>query len=267
MRTYLYLLVAALLVSCTAGKNSPSAPVAGSTADNGKTITETDAQNNLVSSTSSANAADKTASGKIIFEGSNNLYELIDHNTAYFDQGYDVIIIKGNGNLIRLYHTRLLNQHKGADTLVMVGNKEKYVMAFGSHPGFLPEPATADTIQLKTQPFSTDPFTQGLEEGSLGQKIVSNLLAEMENGNTEAYHALGDVYNFGTNGVAISTVKAVSLYEYAATRGFAASIGRLGDIWYYGTFDFKPQKAKGLFYYRLGAKMGDEYCQRALAGL
>ena len=85
---------------------------------------------------------------EIIFEGSNNIFELIQKNSSYFDKSHDVIIIKGNGNIIKLYNSNIVDMKgDGGDTLILVGDKVKYVYS------------VTDKIILKKSNFKVDSVT------------------------------------------------------------------------------------------------------------
>lgn len=224
--------------------------------------------NNAISVTGSSSAASAPEKeDEIIFEGSNNLFELVEMQAAYFDDARDVIIIRGNGNIIRLYNTAVLDLNSNRpDTLVLVGNKVKYLMCMAGEPKFKKSPQSIDTVQMQPEPLVAEAFLRDLEEDQSYTYTIKGLLERIAAGEDEAYFELAEMYKYGIEGTPISTEKAIELYEWGAVRGDKMSIRRLGDLWTNGTFDKAADKTKGRYYYQLGAQLGDGYCREMLAG-
>lgn len=252
MRTRLSLLILAFLLACAAGKEPAAASV-----EEQQTALPLNG-NNLVLGPASSTG------DEVIFEGSNNLFELVQNNPAYFDGSRDVIVIKGNGNIIRFYHSELLDLNSEEGSLVLMGNGIKYLMYMGEEP-LLNRPArSVDTIQMKTVPFIPAPYLPELPEESSSSLIILGLLERIQQGEAEAYYELAEMYNYGLDNTPVSSEKAIELYEYGAVRGDILSIRRLADLWFNGSFDQEANKAKGHFYYRLGAQLRDPYCLEML---
>lgn len=252
MKTPLSLLSLVFLLACAAGKE-PSA-----TSIKDKQTAQPSNGNNLVLAPAS------TTGDEIIFEGSNNLFELVQNNQAYFDRSRDVIVIKGNGNIIRFYHTDILDLNSEGGSLVLAGDGIKYVMCIGAEP-ILKKPArSVDTIHMESTPFRPAAYLPELPEESSSSLIIQGLLERIQKGEAEAYYELAEMYNYGLENTPLSSEKAVALNEYGAVRGDILSIRRLAGLWFNGSFDQAANKAKGRFYYRLGAQLGDPYCQEML---
>lgn len=260
MKSLAAILLSAVLFSCVSGNRHAST---------------TDGNNNVLSVTTTGagkSAGEKGAGASsgggstVIFEGSNNLFDVVQAQSAYFDESRDVIVIQGNGNIIKLYNTSMVNMASDQpDTLVLVGNKVKYLMCVNYEPKLLRTFQQVDTVQMKNTPLATEIYTQDLEEGTDYAPLIQALLERIAAGDDAAYYELAEMYKYGENGTPISIEKAIDLYEYGAVRGDKMSIRRLGDLWFNGSFDRAPNKAKGRYYYSLGAQMGDTYCQDALA--
>jgi Sel1 repeat len=230
-----------------------------------KSVSKSDDKNNVLSVTKSGIV--KTSGGdKVIFDGSNNLFELIQHNAIYFDKSHDVIIVKGDGCIIKLYNINIVDMRdKGTDTLVLVGNKVKYVMVVKDEIALKKPINKPDTVEMKYKVFEAKKYEKDFDDNESKWNVTKELFVKIKNNDAHAYYELADVYNYGIEGVPVSTDKAVDLYEYGAVRNDIQSIRRLGDIWFNGTFDKSPDKIKGRYYYKLGAQLGDSYCLEMLA--
>lgn len=234
--------------------------------------------NNVIVS-DSKNVSDTYSEGndRVIFEGKNNLFELIRANTAYFDKRHDVIIIKGDNNILRLYNTNLIDMRgKGADTLVIVGNNVKYVADYANKLILKSQDLKVDTVVLKEKQPNLNAYFGDFEEAKdrmvtlkyfdepVSVKYAFDYFADrIKTGDPEFYYQLGDMYLYGI-GTKIATIKAIELYEYAAVKNHMLAIRQLGDIYQRGTFDFKKDTILSAYYYKIGAQLGDKYCADAL---
>lgn len=266
MKTQLVILASAFLFSCAATGNHSK------TASGPATETSTDDQNNAVSVTDGNPAEGESSNSpevgdEVIFEGSNNLFELVQTQAAYFDQVKDVIVVKGDGNHIKLYNASMVDMNTDRpDTLVLVGNRVKYVACLNGTPKLKRQPKSVETVQMAARPFATEAYLQDLDENENYTYMIKALLDRINAGEADAYYELGEMYKYGLEGTPVSIDKAVDLYEYGAVRGDKMSIRRLGDLWFNGTFEKAADKAKGRYYYTLGAQLGDQYCIDVLAG-
>ncbi|MCC2546596.1 sel1 repeat family protein [Hymenobacter sp. BT175] len=268
-RLPLALVVLSLLSACAASRT---------TAPAGKGSSANAPGDNNVIAHSSENVYSGVGGGKTIFEGSGNLFEVVQQNAAYFDQPHDVVIIKGSNNLIRAYNINLVTLGgKGADTLVIVGNNVKYVVDVSNSLRLKKQGYRVDTVQLKTTPADVQRLAGSLspdayfnardEDGNVEtQSAIDYFTRELAFGNAQAYYELADIYHFG-KGVPESTPRALELYEYAAVQNHIESIRKLGNIYRNGTFDFKPDRVKARYYYTLGRQLGDAYCADMLRQL
>ena len=221
--------------------------------------------NNVVSEKSENTYRRSDKSSNIIFEGSNNVLDLVDKNSAYFNDPHEVVIIKGNNNIIKFYNLNVVDlSQANADTLIIIGDMVKYVMDSRNSLIFKKNEFNVDTILLKEKPVDESLLVYAAGEiDELTQKHLNKLLARVKNGEDEAYYELGEIFNFGQD-VPVSTKKAIEFYEFGAVRNDIKSIRRLGDIYHNGTFEIQPKKEMGLFYYKLGAQLGDSYCEEML---
>src|SRR6478735_6579549 len=73
-----------------------------------KTTTSETNKNNLVS-IKETNVFKKGKGDKIEFSGSNNLFDLVQKNAAFFDGRELVIIVQGNNNIIKLYNRNVVD--------------------------------------------------------------------------------------------------------------------------------------------------------------
>ncbi|MFC6996942.1 tetratricopeptide repeat protein [Rufibacter roseus] len=252
MKPHYYLLLLVLLAGCK------STQTASSNQD----------QNNVVKVTTKGSAgSSSTRSGdQVIFNGSNNLVDIVSENAAYFNNSHDVIIIQGSHNIIKLYNTNVLQMDRySTDTLVLVGNNQRYVMLTDNEVHLKKSNVRTDTVQMTTPAYNFNQIAQEVKPEDKAWETIQHYLTEIKQGNKEAYYQLAEMYNFSLQDVPLNTNKAIELYEYGAANQEILSIRRLADIWYKGTFDKKPDKNKGLYYYKLGAQLGDEYCKDALA--
>ena len=256
-RTFLSIISLAILLACAAGKEQASLPKKAATE-------KPSGSNNLVSVSGAAGPATGEQT-KIVFEGSNNLFELIQNNAAYFDGSRELIVIKGNGNLIRFYHRSLLELNsEGRGSLILLGEGVNYFMCIGPEPPLNRTPGSVDTLHMENTPLQTAVYLPERQEESSSYLLIEGLLERIKQGEADAYYELAEVYNYGLENTPVSSEKAIALYEYGAQRGDILSIRRLGDLWFNGSFDKKANKAKGYFYYRIGTQLGDRYCQEML---
>lgn len=193
------------------------------------------ANTNNVVSAKSVNSSGTNSDTEIKFEGNNNLFELINKNSSYFNEAHDVIIIKGNNTIIRLINENVLDFGNGkSDTLVIVGDNQKYVVDVKNTFSLDGKKVKTETIQL---PINT---------------------SEYANMSPPALYEMAESYLFGA-GKDQSTEKAIELYEYAAVKDHIPSLVKLGYI-YTGQFDVERDKMKSLYYYKRGSALGDNYC-------
>jgi hypothetical protein len=220
----IFLILIGLIVSC-----KPSSKV--------KTTSKKDTApkvNNVVAA-KNINSEGINSHTEIKFEGSNNLFELINKNSFYFNEDHDVIIIKGNNTIIRLINENVLDIGNGQrDTLVIVGSNRKYVVDMKNSFSINNKKAKVDTIQLK------------------------ETYSEYDNDEPSSLYAMAESYLFGT-GQDQSTKKAIELYEFAAAKNHIPSLEKLGYI-YTGKFGAPRDKMKSLYYYKRGSSLGDDYC-------
>lgn len=231
--------------------------------------------NNTLVQTSSHTVANTRSNDEIIFEGSNNLFELVQKNAAYFDGAHDVIIIKGDGNVIKLININILTLPKGSpDTLVIVGNNQKYVIDVNNSivPG--KKNVKVDTIDFKSASFEPLPEVREVipHDSRIRLDYFDSLVSaqyaytyfadKINTGEPEYYYQLAEMYLYGL-GVEESPAKAIELYEFAAAKDHILSLRKLGDI-YRGKFSMKPNKDKSLYYYRRGQRLGDLYCDERI---
>lgn len=253
IKSVVCLMIVAVLFRCSSTKT-------GSAADQN--------QNNVIVS-KSENSIHMGKEDKIIFEGSNNLFEIVSKNSAFFDQHHQVIIVKGSNSLIRLISVNILTLGGGRDTLVIVGDKEKYVVDTRNEI-VLPAGTRLDTV------FMAEPEQKGymavvddvvrderiklayfdtLVSAPFAFKYFQKLAAQ---GDPEGYFELGELYLYGV-GVEESAIKALDLFEYAAVKNHIGSLMKLGDL-YSGKFGFQQDRARSLYYYKRCRDLGSAYC-------
>ncbi|MGV3538958.1 MAG: tetratricopeptide repeat protein [Rufibacter sp.] len=269
MKVALALLCLLLLGTCAPAKKTGEAgntPQKSSLPRKSAPASTSSGRNNQISIISTGVASGSGPGTKVVFKGSNNLFEVVQHNPTFFDRGQDVIIIEGDGNIIKLYNQNLVERpaSNSKDTLVLVGNKQKYVVDMGQGLKLKRAPTRIDTVEMQTRPLLASSFTQNLEDNSFGLGLVQELLGNIAKGDQEAYLKLAEIYHYGLHDVPSSTPKAVELYEYAAAKGDVDAIRRLGDLWYNGAFDLKQDFQKARYYYLKGAQMGDDHCKQQL---
>ena len=204
---------------------------------------------------------------EVIFEGKNNIFEVIKKNTVYFNGHHDVIIIKGDGNIIKLYNTNIVDlSGYNTDTLVFVGDNQKYVMLVENEVIFSTKRnLKLDSIKMITPSFDLSRYTDNISESDNYWESVKRLEKEILAGVVTSYYELAEMYNYGLEDLPTSSNKAIDLYEYGAAKNEIQSIRRLADIWYNGNFDLKADKIKGVYYYKRGASLGDPYCKERLS--
>lgn len=240
-------------ISCTSAKKT-------------KSISKSDDKNNVISVTDLGGVKRSGKGDEIIFEGSNNIFELIQKNSSYFDKSHDVIIIKGNGNIIKLYNTNIVDMRgDGGDTLILVGDKVKYVFSVTDKVILKKSNFKVDSVTMKSKLFESKEFESDFRNNESKMNLANSLFQRIKTGDASAYFELAEVYNYGIDNTPISTDKAIDLYEYGVVQNEIQSIRRLGDIWFNGTFDKKADKVKSRYYYKLGTLLGDEYCREMLS--
>jgi len=214
---------------------------------------------------------------EIIFDGSGNLIEIIQKNAQYFDQTHDIIILKGDGNIIRLYNINILDLRTDkTDTLIIVGNREKYVLN-ASNMVATDRTLEPDTIALKGQSVNIDLYSQDIQEESeneekialyyFDEKVTTRyafdfFLRGTQNGKLDCSYELAELYLYGI-GVEASIEKAIELNEYAAAKDYIPSIRRLAEI-YSGKFGSSANQELKLYYLKRGSMLGDSYCKELL---
>ncbi len=274
VRFFIVLLATIHLVSCAKilTKNSPT-----KTSESKRSSESLGDNNVIVNDSKNVSSIHSQGGDKVIFEGKNNLFELVRVNAAYFDKHHDVLIIKGDNNIIKLYNTNLVDlRGKGADTLVIVGNQVKYVADYANALVVRSAEVKVDTVELReTNPNLNAYFSDFKEEQD--QQVTLKyfdepvrvkyafdyFVSKINTGNAEYYFQLGEMYLYGI-GTKVSTLKAVELYEYAAKKNHILAIRQLGDIYQRGTFDLKKDTILSTYYYKVGAQLGDVYCSEAL---
>lgn len=227
--------------------------------------------NNVISITKKGiNVKSKKGADEIIFEGKNNLIDIVKKNTAFFDKKHDVIVIKGDNNIVKIYNINIINiidmSGYGKDTLVLVGNNQKYVMLYDNEVVFKNKNVQVEYeyVKIKTSAIDFTKINNEIKPDDICWETIKNYEKEIQKGHSLAYYKLSEMYNYGLEGTPLSTKKAIELYEYGAINNEIQSIQRLADIWYNGAFDIEADKIKGIYYYKLGAQIGDSYCQNVL---
>lgn len=240
--------------------------VSCSTIKKTKSVSRSDDKNNVVSVTDLGGVKKSGVGHEIIFEGSNNIFEMIQKNSSYFDKSHDVVIIKGNGNIIKLYNSNIVDMKgDGGDTLILVGDKVKYVYSVTDKIILKKSNFKVDSVTMKSKLFESKEFESDFRNNESKMNLANSLFERIKTGDASAYYELAEVYNYGIDNTPISTDKAIDLYEYGVVQNEIQSIRRLGDIWFNGTFDKKADKVKSRYYYKLGSLLGDEYCSEMLS--
>jgi len=261
----LRLVCIAFLISCKPVKNisnysttypNPVSPIT----DN---VVIVDSENSRVSPKSS---------DEITFEGNNNLFELVQRNSSYFDEARDVIIIKGNNTIIRLINTNVLDLSIGqSDTLIIVGNNEKYVIDVNNSMEPSRKEVRTSIVNLKEEKFNSSlyadepveddaPIRLGYFDKPVTAKYAySYFFEKLSTGEPIYFYELAELYLYGV-GIEQSTSKAIELYEYAAAKNHIPSLAKLGAI-FTGAFEIKQNRDKAIYYYKRCASLGDEHCK------
>ena len=254
----------AILLAC---KSSSTVSSSGQNNDN----IETSKDNNVIAVSSTNTISNSNSGDEIIFEGKNNLFELVQENSSYFDETHDVIIIKGDNSIIKLLNINIVDLRSvSTDTLVIVGNNQKYVMDVRNSIATKKDIIETDVIHLKQSTFDTSPYSQENIESDIPVKIeyfdslvsakyaYTYFSSRLKTEEPKYYYQLAEMYLYGL-GVDESTAKAIELYEYAAAKDHMLSLIKLGDI-FTGRFSVKPDKNKSLYFYKRGQALGDSYC-------
>ena len=245
------LLVSGILAGCSQ-KTTPSATKVSNEVESGK--------NNLIV-TKETNVLKKGTGDKIIFEGSNNIFDLVQENASYFDGREVVVIVQGNNNIIKLYNQNIVDKSSsGVDTLLLIGGHTKYVMDVNNSVVLKRPGMKADTILMQPKSFTPADFSQDFNETDYRIKSLTERLATNE---PEAFYELAKLYQYEVADKQAS-LKAIELYEYAAANNHLEAIRNLGDIFANGTFDLKPNIPKAQYYFTLGANLNDLYSKERL---
>jgi hypothetical protein len=239
------------------------------------TTSNTTDKNNIIIETSTNVLSNKRAHDQIIFEGSNNLFELVRENSSYFDETHDVIIIKGNNTIIKLININILDLSSDSmDTLVIVGNNKKYVIETGNAFVISKKTTQPDTIRVTQKSFDISPYRQETPYDTTpirleyfdslvtAQYAYNYFLKKLSTEEAEYYYQLAEMYFYGL-GVQESPEKAIELYEYAAAKDHIPSLIKLGNI-FKGTVFVKPDKNKSRYFFKRCSALGDNYCEQQL---
>lgn len=258
-----------LLLSCKPSSNVVKPSSNRTVKDQGSNVVTIDSDNTKLGSNSK---------DEIIFEGTSNLFELIQRNSAYFDESHDVIIVKGSNTIVRLINVNVLDlSEKGSDTLVIVGDDEKYVIDINNSISTNRRSVKTDVVYLKDRPFDQSVFAADFVQNEtkirldyfdslVTAKYAYNYFFErLSSGDPIYFYELAEMYLYGL-GVDESAAKAIELYEYAAVRDHAPSLTKLADI-FTGTFGVKRNKEKALYYYKRCSGLGNQYCDDQIAKL
>ncbi|MDJ1480310.1 tetratricopeptide repeat protein [Cytophagaceae bacterium YF14B1] len=245
-----------------------------------KTYSATDKSytNNVVINETQNVTTGKATKDELIFEGSNNLIEVIQKNVAFFDKHHDVIIVKGSNNIIKLYNINIIDlRGKGSDTCIILGNHQKYIADYGNAILIQSKNLKTDTIQLIEPLFKIGEYNNDFRENSdrvvtlkyfdepVSIKYAFDYFTDkIKSGNVQFYYELAELYLYGI-GTELSTNKAIKLYEYAAVKNHILSIRQLGDIYANGTFDYPKNSKMAIYYYKIGSQLGDTYCKSMLS--
>jgi hypothetical protein len=235
-------------------------------------------ENNLVVVDSDDSISRANSKDEIIFEGTNNLFELIQKNSAYFDESHDVIVIKGNNTIVRLVNVNVLDlSEKSSDTLVIVGDNERYVVDISNSISTKNRTVKTDVEYLKDKTFDQSPYASDFAENDtkisldyfdslVTARYAYNYFSErLSTGDPIYFYELAEMYLYGL-GVDESAAKAIDLYEYAAVRNQVQSLTKLGDI-FTGAFGVKSNKGKALYYYQRCSGLGNQYCEDQITKL
>ena len=271
MKIFQILLITSLLIITQGCKTTKS------------TKSSNDGKNNVLKTTSTGSGGKKNGgnSGRsgIVFEGENNLFELIQKNTHFFnDKSHDLIIIKGNGNIIKLYNIGIvdLSGKSSSDTLIIIGDNKKYVMEVKNKLILKSQPKTTSTVTLKDVEFKKEEYSKDFDSNLIKKvkldvfdTMVSISFAfkyftdQIKEGEIAHYYNLGEMYTYGI-GTEINPLKAIELYEFSAVKDYKMALRRLGDLYQYGLEDLKPDLELAKYYYKRGISIGDDYCKTSL---
>ena len=254
----------AMLLAC---KSSSTVSSTGQNNDN----IETSKDNNVIAVSSTNTISNSNSGDEIIFEGKNNLFELVQKNSSYFDETHDVIIIKGDNTIIKLININIVDLRSvNTDTLVIVGNNQKYVMDVRNSIATKNDITKTDVIHLKESTFDASPYSQDSIQNDrpvkfsyfdslVSVKYAFNYFVNgLKTEEPKYYYELAEMYLYGL-GVDESTAKAIELHEYAAAKDYIPSLIKLGDI-FTGRFSVKPDKNKSLYFYKRCQSLGESYC-------
>ncbi len=270
--TFLWLVTLLLLAGCNS-KFQTSVTVVP---DN----PETQSQNNLLITHSENNEQSPSTGTTYIFEGSNNIIEIILKNN-YLDSGHDVVIVKGNNMNLRFIriNTTLLKPTQ-LDTLIIVGDNQKYILdnSFSFPLDTLGKDLKTVTVNLPEESMVKkyeDVFArENLKDAKLKirtsyfeqpvtiEYAYNYFLEKLSTGDPEYFYQMGEFFLYGI-GVEQSLIKAVELYEFAAMKNHIPALTKLGLI-YSGNFESKPNLAKARFYLKLCASLGEDFCKEQL---
>ena len=164
-----------------------------------------------------------------------------------------------------------------SDTLIIVGDNEKYVIDVNGSILINDRSAKTDVVYLKDKSFDQSAyaadFVQNEKKIRLDyfDSLVSARYAytyfseKLSTGDPVYFYQLAEMYLYGL-GVNESSTKAIELYEYAAVRNHVQSLTKLGDI-FTGKFGVKKNKDKSLYYYKRCSELGNQYCDDQIAKL
>ena len=236
--------------------------------NNCKSTTKFHNSNNTITVDSKNVVSEGNSEGdNIIFEGTDNIFDIIQKNVTFFDEKREIIIIKGSHNIIKLFNINIVDLSKSnIDTLIIVGNNQRYVAVFENQ---IINTVVNSNLTYKTETviLNTPEFKPPVDSVLVPESwksVRDSLMNKIRLGDSDAYYELGEMYNYGLNDAPLSVETAIKLYEYGAVNNQIESIRRLGDIWLNGPLDIIPNKTKALYYYTLGGKLGDSYCQERL---
>jgi hypothetical protein len=280
------ILAGALVTILYACRSTSSASINAPSTNNYSTIGGKDStshladQNNLILTSSENTDHAAWTSTKIVIEGENNILEIIEKNARILGSSDDVIIIKGNGNIIRLISADLVDERLySQDTLVFLGDNKKYVL--DTRNKFL---LPSRTYKIKNveltegstlPPFDPTRFILDSEERITlayfdtlvtAKFAVEYLTAKLPTGEPAAYFELGEMFLYGI-GVESSTAKAVELLEFSAAKNHIPSLSRLGDIYNDGSFGYRKDRGKAIYYFKKCSTLGDSSCAEKLLSL
>ena len=255
-----------LVTGCSSAKQTSTSSEKNNVVSASKTRTVSGNKGNSGSGTLNFGSG---GNDEIIFKGNNNLFEIISKNAAFFDQHHEVIIIEGDNNIIKLYNVNLVDMRgPGSDTLMLVGNNQKYVMDVSNSVVLKKQPSKTQTIRMETEPVSASSFTSDFDKSKALQLMLENYREGLAAGDPDTYFRLAKVYHFGLDeDIEPSITKAIDLYQYAAVKNHLESICKLGEIYANESLFIKTDKVKAIYYFTLGANLDDEYSKERLQEL